>query len=43
MEGGHYTVKEHCPSDEKLNRGPDSLWSQKKDKFAQWLLFIMDS
>jgi len=26
---GHYTVKEHCPSDETLNRGPVSLWSLK--------------
>ncbi len=26
---GHYTVKKHHPSDEMLNRGPDSLWSLK--------------
>ncbi len=26
---GHYTVKKHRPSDETLNRGPDSLWSLK--------------
>jgi len=26
---GYYTVKEHCPSDETLNRGPDSLGSWK--------------
>ncbi len=26
---GHYTVKKHCPSDETLNQGPDTLWSLK--------------
>ncbi len=26
---GHFTVKKHRPSDETLNRGPDSLWSIK--------------
>jgi len=31
---GHYTVKEHRPSDETLNRGPDSLWSQKNPRMS---------